>query len=281
MCVCSRYELPVTATADNCLLTCYPFLAAHQTDFHIVCKQQGMSILDKQSGTEEVPPGEPVFIPCVTPNRPPTIASTSATSTSFGISTSTYPESSNEATSSTYPSTPHHGDTQQGSAAARRVSDRSGTSTTFIVEPGVDSDERKFVRKVIIAVQRSVIELCYVFDHMALGLDLHFAISYERESALMSLPSVSLIVCYKKRKPVAERFILTKRVLFTQIFHLSSAQNAIMNSIFQLSQYPFNATCQPVIYLLLIKRGRAYQKVKGLYTPFRMPRVITHFKMQA
>lgn len=148
-----RYELPVTATADNCLLSCYPFLAAHQTDFHIICRQQGISILDKQTDTQDLPPGEPLFMPCVTPNRPPTIASTNATSTSFGISTSTYPESSNEATSSTYPSTPHHGESQQG-GATRVASDGSDGNGTFVLVSGVESEERKFIRKVVTAVQR-------------------------------------------------------------------------------------------------------------------------------
>lgn len=148
-----KYELPVTATADNCLLSCYPFLAAHQTDFHIICKQDGVSIVDKETDTQYLPPGEPVFMPCVTPNRPPTIASTSATSTSFGISTSTYPESSNEATSSTYRSTPHHGDTQPG-GPARVASGGSDGNGTFTMDPGGESDERKFIRKVISAVQR-------------------------------------------------------------------------------------------------------------------------------
>lgn len=148
-----RYELPVTATADNCLFSCYPFLSAHQTDFHIICEQQGISIRDKQEDGQDYPPGEPLFMPCVTPNRPPTIASTSATSTSFGISTSTYPESSNEATSSTYPSTPHHGEPQHG-GPVRGVSDGSDTNGTFILGPGAESDERKFIRKVVNAVQR-------------------------------------------------------------------------------------------------------------------------------
>lgn len=148
-----RYELPVTATADNCLFSCYPFLAAHQTDFHIICEQKGISIRDRQTDAQDYHPGEPVFMPCITPNRPPTIASTSATSTSFGISTSTYPESSNEATSSTYPSTPHHGESQHD-GPVRGVSDGSDTNGTFVLGPGVESDERKFIRKVVSAVQR-------------------------------------------------------------------------------------------------------------------------------
>lgn len=151
--VLCRYELPVTATADNCLFSCYPFLAAHQSDFHIVCEQKGISIIDKQLETEDFPPGEAVFMPCVTPNRAPTVASTSATSTSFGISTSTYPESSNEATSSTYHSTPHHGDSQQG-GPGRLVSGGSDGNGTFVMVPGMESDERKFIRKAVTAMQR-------------------------------------------------------------------------------------------------------------------------------
>ncbi|PFX34680.1 Calponin-likey domain-containing protein 2 [Stylophora pistillata] len=148
-----NYELPVTATADNCLFSCYPFLAAHQTDFHIVCEQKALSIKDKQTDTQDYPPGEPVFMPCITPNRTPTVASTSATSTSFGISTSTYLESSNEATSSTYPSTPHHGESQPG-GPVRGLSDGSETNGTFVLGPGAESDERKFMRKVVGAIQR-------------------------------------------------------------------------------------------------------------------------------
>ena len=35
----SSFSLMVTATADNCLLTCYPFLALHRDDHKIVCEQ--------------------------------------------------------------------------------------------------------------------------------------------------------------------------------------------------------------------------------------------------
>ena len=36
----TRFFLPVSATADNCLLTNYPFLALHRSDYHIVCEQK-------------------------------------------------------------------------------------------------------------------------------------------------------------------------------------------------------------------------------------------------
>ena len=35
----NTFSLQVTATADNCLLTCYPFLALHRGDHQIVCEQ--------------------------------------------------------------------------------------------------------------------------------------------------------------------------------------------------------------------------------------------------
>ena len=41
----NMFSLMVTATADNCLLTCYPFLAQHRTDHQIVCEQVGWSFL--------------------------------------------------------------------------------------------------------------------------------------------------------------------------------------------------------------------------------------------
>lgn len=38
------FTLLVTATADNCLLTCYPFLALHRTDHQIVCEQVNLCV---------------------------------------------------------------------------------------------------------------------------------------------------------------------------------------------------------------------------------------------
>jgi len=35
----------VTATADNCLFTCYPFLSQHRSDHTFICKQVWCSVL--------------------------------------------------------------------------------------------------------------------------------------------------------------------------------------------------------------------------------------------
>ncbi|XP_059154686.1 cilia- and flagella-associated protein 47-like isoform X2 [Physella acuta] len=99
--------IQVTATADNCLLTCYPFIALHRSDHQIVCEQgtypKGRKMLGKKKSelSSSVSSGEAHIVPCLSPthsSRP----STSATSSTFQISTSSY-ESSSTASGSLTP----------------------------------------------------------------------------------------------------------------------------------------------------------------------------------
>ena len=158
----SRYDLQVTATADNCLLTSYPFLAGHQTDFHIIRQQQQPANVTQDlradvtqqphsAGHADDSLGEPVFVPCSSPNRPATTASTTATSTTFGISTSSY-QSSNDGTAS-YPSTPLHDEPQAGTHA-KEGSDTFDDNATFTVGSAQESAEKKFLGDVVLALQR-------------------------------------------------------------------------------------------------------------------------------
>ena len=70
----------------------------HQSDFHIVCEE----IAQKDSGQikettgkhERITYGEAMFVPCVSAIKSPVENSNVTTSTSFGLSASTYPESS-------------------------------------------------------------------------------------------------------------------------------------------------------------------------------------------
>ena len=90
----------MTATADNCLLTAYPFVAQHRTDFQIVTEQgqtlrgRNSSVTSKDSNGNV---GEAIMIPVESPSRPSTQRSTS-TSSRFGATTSTYEESSESIT---------------------------------------------------------------------------------------------------------------------------------------------------------------------------------------
>ena len=94
--------LPVTATADNCLLTCYPFLAQHRTDHQIVC-EQGVTLKGRRTASREsMNVGEAVLVPCDDPARSSSRATTTATSSNFEISTSSYEDSSQSVTGMSY-----------------------------------------------------------------------------------------------------------------------------------------------------------------------------------
>ena len=97
---CSFY-LPVTATADNSLFTCFPFLAQHRMDHQIVC-EQGHSLRGRKTASREsVGAGEAVLVPCDTPARSMTRASTTETSSNFEVSSSSYESSSASGTGMT------------------------------------------------------------------------------------------------------------------------------------------------------------------------------------
>ena len=76
--------LGVSASADNCILTTYNFLANSSNDFHIVCekfKDKVNSLDDKSTET--------VFVPNVSPMRAPTGVSLT-NSTAFSLRSSSY-----------------------------------------------------------------------------------------------------------------------------------------------------------------------------------------------
>ncbi|XP_075257847.1 cilia- and flagella-associated protein 47-like isoform X3 [Convolutriloba macropyga] len=117
------FELMVTATADNCILTCYPFLAKHRENHKITTEQkvkivkntQGRSLRGlKTQSKESVSAGDPMMISVGTPlGRPHSSAAgrdpsrTSSPST-FNRSSSSYKDTTSYS-GSTYPSTPRDG----------------------------------------------------------------------------------------------------------------------------------------------------------------------------
>ncbi|XP_006816677.1 cilia- and flagella-associated protein 47-like, partial [Saccoglossus kowalevskii] len=93
----NNFSIPVTATADNCLLTVYPFIAKHRADHQIVT-EQGKSVKGRRSQSKEsLNVGEAVLMAVDSPTRPSTRASTSSTSR-FVSSTSSYEDSSADIT---------------------------------------------------------------------------------------------------------------------------------------------------------------------------------------
>ncbi|KAL4233464.1 hypothetical protein ACF0H5_008145 [Mactra antiquata] len=153
------FKLLVTATADNCLMTCYPFLALHRTDHQIVCEQGSSPKGHKTVSKESLNNGEAVFIPCQTPNQT-SRPSTSATSSNFQVSSSSY-ESSASGTDSTDPSTPINRDGAKNKPPSgsdhqvfSRQNDLASRSLGSAMFPDEDTEEGIFHMEVLLAVQR-------------------------------------------------------------------------------------------------------------------------------
>ncbi|XP_071954714.1 cilia- and flagella-associated protein 47-like isoform X2 [Antedon mediterranea] len=154
----NSFSIMVTATADNCLLTAYHFIAKHRTDYQIVT-EQGRSLKGRRSSSKEsVNVGEAVILPVETPSRPST-RNSSSTSSRFGATSSTYDESTASVTESTYRSTPRDGAVNHatnGSSSYEHESrlglvSRSLGSAAF---PDEDSEEGVFHHEVLMAIQR-------------------------------------------------------------------------------------------------------------------------------
>ncbi|XP_043927775.1 cilia- and flagella-associated protein 47 [Protopterus annectens] len=79
----NRYKLPFAATAENCILTVYPYLAAHHMDQQIVLKSGQIGQSDVETA------GEAVLRPCYTPG---VLSCTSSSSSTYEITNSSYEE---------------------------------------------------------------------------------------------------------------------------------------------------------------------------------------------
>ncbi|KAI0223616.1 Cilia- and flagella-associated protein 47 [Lamellibrachia satsuma] len=157
----NSFFLPVTVTADNCLLTCYPFIAHHRSDHQIVC-EQGMTLKGRKS-RESTSVGEAVLRPIAPSpcNNSTSRPSTEAT-TSFDMSSSSYEpfQSSTSVTDETFtPETPREDAANNivSKPELEQVNDDSGrrmTTTFGLMFPDEESDEGIFHKELLYAVQR-------------------------------------------------------------------------------------------------------------------------------
>lgn len=92
----NKFELPVTATADNCLLSNYPYLAQHRLDHQIVC-MKGHRLRGQQTAVSSATSsslGEAVLVAVGEEGRSGSRPSTTATSNSnFEVTNSSYEDS--------------------------------------------------------------------------------------------------------------------------------------------------------------------------------------------
>ncbi|KAL8606797.1 hypothetical protein ACOMHN_049626 [Nucella lapillus] len=143
------FSLPLTATADNSILTCYPFLAINRASHTIVREKREKGYM------------EAMIVPVHSPNHSHSRPSTSATSSNFIVSSSTY-EQSPSGTESTDNSTPGPRDGAMNKpptgsdfhSRAQTVPPEAASRLGSAIFPDLDSEEGVFHLEVLGAAQR-------------------------------------------------------------------------------------------------------------------------------
>ncbi|XP_074785727.1 cilia- and flagella-associated protein 47 [Athene noctua] len=132
----NRFSIQVAATAENCLLTLYPYLAFHHSDQQISLR----------SDSKDCSSGEVVLHPCCTPqSRSPSISSSS-----FGTTIdSTYEDSLSES------DTTYESKSDEMSEESKTDSQSDGRENKFELSffPDEDKEEYIFFQKTLTAVK--------------------------------------------------------------------------------------------------------------------------------
>ncbi|RXM29158.1 Cilia- and flagella-associated protein 47 [Acipenser ruthenus] len=138
--ITKMFLLPVAATADNCILTAYPYLALHRSDQQIVLKS---GQLNGANGKPQST-GEAILHPCYTPG---TLSSSTSSSSTFIVTSSTCEESFSDTLE------------ENLSGKGRNKTDETdpqGRKNTlgFPTFPAEDSEEGHFYHGILKAVQK-------------------------------------------------------------------------------------------------------------------------------
>ncbi|XP_059580365.1 cilia- and flagella-associated protein 47 [Alligator mississippiensis] len=131
----NRFLLQVAATAENCLLTAYPYLAFHRTDQQIILRSDHNGITHNSAET--------ILHPCYDPGS----VSHSTSSSSFGaITSSTYEDSPSELENA------FENEREKNDEDARQSKGRENTFEQSLFPDG-DRVESIFFQKVLTAIQ--------------------------------------------------------------------------------------------------------------------------------
>ncbi|KAM6144631.1 LOW QUALITY PROTEIN: cilia- and flagella-associated protein 47 [Phoenicopterus ruber ruber] len=133
----NRFSIQVAATAENCLLTLYPYLAFHHSDQQVILR----------SNSKDCNSGEVVLHPCYTPQS----LSHSMSSSSFGASTdSVYEDSQSESDT-----TSESESDEKTSEESEDDSESDGIENKFELSffPDEDKEEYIFFQKTLTAVK--------------------------------------------------------------------------------------------------------------------------------
>ncbi|XP_074844435.1 cilia- and flagella-associated protein 47 [Carettochelys insculpta] len=131
----NRFSLQVAATAENCLLTIYPYLAFHRTDQQIVLRSDCNGIICNN--------GEAVLHPCHTPGSQ---SNSTSSSSLCDITNSAY-----EGSSSELENIPTNENVKMNVAGGQ--SEEKENKFQLALFPDEDTEEYIFFQKVITAVQ--------------------------------------------------------------------------------------------------------------------------------
>ncbi|XP_026647666.2 cilia- and flagella-associated protein 47 isoform X1 [Zonotrichia albicollis] len=139
----NRFSFQVAGTADNCLLTLYPFLALHSSDQKIIWR----------SNNKDFSTGEVVLQPCFTPASPSHTHSTSSLGANSGSSCE---DSQSETTTDEGESDEYESEeNEEGSEESKTDSetDEKGDKCELSFFPDEDEEDYMFFQKTLNAVQ--------------------------------------------------------------------------------------------------------------------------------
>ncbi|XP_072708577.1 cilia- and flagella-associated protein 47 [Ciconia boyciana] len=133
----NRFSIQVAATAENCLLTLYPYLAFHRSDQQIILR----------SNSKDCSSGEVVLQPCYIPQS----LSSSISSSSFGATTDSSYEDSQSESDTTFES--ESGEKMSEESEADSQSDGRENNFELSFFPDEDKEEYIFFQKTLTAVK--------------------------------------------------------------------------------------------------------------------------------
>ncbi|KAL9867454.1 cilia- and flagella-associated protein 47 [Geothlypis trichas] len=139
----NRFSLQVAGTADNCLLTLYPFLALHSSDQKIIWR----------SNSKDFSTGEVVLQPCFTPASPSCTHSTSSLGANSGSSCedSESESTTDENESDEYESEENEKESEESKTDSE--SEEKGDKCELSFFPDEDEEDHIFFQKTLNAVQ--------------------------------------------------------------------------------------------------------------------------------
>ncbi|XP_074889637.1 cilia- and flagella-associated protein 47 [Buteo buteo] len=237
----NRFSIQVAATAENCLLTLYPYLAFHRSDQQISLR----------SNSKDCSSGEVVLHPCCTPQS----LSHSISSSSFGATTdSTYEDSQSES-DTTFESESDENMSEESEADSQSDGRENKFELSFF--PEEDKEEYIFFQKTLTAVKN-----WFTLFGWSKGQNpISVPYSLRRDVCKVQMTS-------SQEKVFKQNLGKDTKTVYDMLFHLSGQ---LLPGITSSQSLPLD----PVERMLQLHRQHsallAFLKSQGAYLPHVMP----------